>query len=284
MKICKSIVEVRTAVQKARTEGRNIGLVPTMGALHEGHGKLISSSASRGDFTIVSVFVNPTQFGPNEDLDAYPRTLEADAALAERCGAEVVFCPSVAEMYPSENPTWVEVTGDITKILCGASRPIHFRGVTTVVSKLFNIVKPDRAYFGQKDAQQVQVLKKMTRDLLFDVQLVVVPIVRESDGLAKSSRNVYLNEAQRAAAVVLHQSLQLALQSWQAGERHREAILKVVVEHLQSEPLACMEYAELRQLPDLQECEPVLDMGGYLLALAVRFGSCRLIDNIVLEA
>ena len=184
MKLIKTVAELREEVALAKSKGETIGLVPTMGALHEGHASLIKAANMENDCVIVSVFVNPTQFAPNEDLDAYPRTLEADCVLAEKMGADIVFAPSPKEMYPSEDDTWVEVTGDITKVLCGRSRPIHFRGVTTVVTKLFNLAQPDRAYFGQKDAQQVEVLQRMVKDLFFNIQLRIMPNVREKDGLA----------------------------------------------------------------------------------------------------
>ena len=210
MKLCRTTAELREEIALAKTAGKTIGLVPTMGALHEGHASLIKAAAMENELVVVSVFVNPTQFGPNEDLDAYPRTLDADCKLAESCGADIVFAPTPAEMYPSEDMTWVEVTGDITKVLCGRTRPIHFRGVTTVVAKLFNLAQPDHAYFGQKDAQQAEVLKRMVKDLFFNVKLRIMPIVREADGLAKSSRNTYLSKSERAAAVVLSSSLETA--------------------------------------------------------------------------
>ena len=196
MKLCRTTAELREEIALAKAAGKTIGLVPTMGALHEGHASLIKAAAMENELVVVSVFVNPTQFGPNEDLDAYPRTLDADCKLAESCGADIVFAPTPAEMYPSEDMTWVEVTGDITKVLCGRTRPIHFRGVTTVVAKLFNLAQPDHAYFGQKDAQQAEVLKRMVKDLFFNVKLRIMPIVREADGLAKSSRNTYLSKQQ----------------------------------------------------------------------------------------
>ena len=202
MKLCRTTAELREEIALAKAAGKTIGLVPTMGALHEGHASLIKAAAMENELVVVSVFVNPTQFGPNEDLDAYPRTLDADCKLAESCGADIVFAPTPAEMYPSEDMTWVEVTGDITKVLCGRTRPIHFRGVTTVVAKLFNLAQPDHAYFGQKDAQQADVLKRMVKDLFFNVKLRIMPIVREADGLAKSSRNTYLSKSERAAAVI----------------------------------------------------------------------------------
>lgn len=282
MIICTTIDQLRNQVREARTQGAKIGLVPTMGALHEGHGALIRTSAEHGDFTVVSVFVNPTQFAPTEDLDQYPRNLESDICLAQNCGAKVLFHPTAAQMYPGAAPTWVEAMGSVTQVLCGQSRPIHFRGVTTVVAKLFNIVKPDYAYFGQKDAQQVQVLKKMVQDLFFDLELVVVPIVREPDGLAKSSRNVYLSPEQRAAAPILHDSLVLAQQQWAEGLRNAAELEQAVTAKIQTSPLAKIDYVKIYALPELTECTQPMQ-GANLLALAVYFGNTRLIDNIVLE-
>lgn len=283
MKVCTNINEIRTILNQARTSGKSIGLVPTMGALHAGHASLIAASSSRDDLTIVSIFVNPTQFAPNEDLAKYPRTFEADKQLALAHGAQIIFYPDVTELYPTGEPTWVEVTGDITKVLCGKSRPIHFRGVTTVVSKLFNIIKPTRAYFGQKDAQQVQVLKKMVRDLMFDLELIVLPIIRESDGLALSSRNIYLSASERASALVLSTSLQLAQTAFSKGERNPEKILTLVLNNIATEKLATVDYVEIWQLPDLTCCTNPMRAKN-LLAVAVYFGQTRLIDNIILEA
>ena len=253
-----------------------------MGALHEGHASLIKAANMENDYVIVSVFVNPTQFAPNEDLDAYPRTLEADCVLAEKMGADIVFAPSPKEMYPSEDDTWVEVTGDITKVLCGRSRPIHFRGVTTVVTKLFNLAQPDRAYFGQKDAQQVEVLKRMVKDLFFNIQLRIMPIVREKDGLAKSSRNTYLSTEERTAALVLNSSLKTAQKLYQQGERNKDTIISVVVSGIKEEPLSNIDYVEIYALPELKPVTNPLQ-GSNLLAVAVKFGTTRLIDNVVLE-
>ena len=267
MKLCKTVAELREEITLAKAAGNTIGLVPTMGALHEGHVSLIKAAAMENELLVVSVFVNPTQFGPNEDLDAYPRTLEADCKLAEDMGADIVFAPSPAEMYPSEDMTWVEVTGDITKVLCGRTRPIHFRGVTTVVSKLFNLAQPDHAYFGQKDAQQAEVIKRMVKDLFFNVQLRIMPIVREADGLAKSSRNTYLNKAERAASVVLSSSLETAQTLFGVGERDSKKLVEGVKKLIGDEPMADIDYVE----------------GQYLLAVAVKFGSTRLIDNVILE-
>ena len=283
MKLCKTVAELREEITLAKTAGKTIGLVPTMGALHEGHASLIKAAAMENELVVVSVFVNPTQFGPNEDLDAYPRTLEADCKLAESMGADIVFAPSPVEMYPSEDMTWVEVTGDITKVLCGRTRPIHFRGVTTVVSKLFNLTQPDHAYFGQKDAQQAEVLKRMVKDLFFNVKLRIMPIVREADGLAKSSRNTYLSKAERAAAVFLSSSLETAQTLFDAGERDSKKLVEGVKKLIGDEPMADIDYVEMYVLPGLKPVPEVLITGQYLLAVAVKFGSTRLIDNVILE-
>ncbi len=282
MKLVHTVAELRDEVTAAKAQGLTIGLVPTMGALHEGHASLIAAANKENDFVVVSVFVNPTQFGPNEDLDAYPRTLEADCKLAEKMGANVVFAPSPKEMYPSADDTWVEVTGDITKVLCGRTRPIHFRGVTTVVTKLFNLAQPDRAYFGQKDAQQVEVLKRMVKDLFFPLQLRVMPIIREADGLAKSSRNTYLSQEEHTAALVLSRSLKAAKAMYEAGERDAAKITAAVTADIEKEPMSNIDYVEIYALPGL---EPVSNpmVGSNLLAVAVKFGTTRLIDNVVLE-
>lgn len=282
MKLVHTVAELREEVAAAKVKGLTIGLVPTMGALHEGHASLISAANKENDFVVVSVFVNPTQFGPNEDLDAYPRTLDADCRLAEKMGADVVFAPAPKEMYPSEDDTWVEVTGDITKVLCGRTRPIHFRGVTTVVTKLFNLAQPDRAYFGQKDAQQVEVLKRMVKDLFFNLQLRIMPIVREADGLAKSSRNTYLSAAEREAALVLSRSLKAAKGQYDAGERDAAKLTAAVTASIEQEPMANIDYVEIYALPELKPAANPL-AGSNLLAVAVKFGTTRLIDNVVLE-
>ncbi|MDF2499532.1 MAG: pantoate--beta-alanine ligase, partial [Anaerosporomusa subterranea] len=233
------------------------------------------------DIVVASIFVNPTQFGPLEDLAAYPRNLEADARLAAQAGVTAVFHPSVEEMYKPGNATWVEVVGSLTESLCGRTRPGHFRGVTTVVSRLFNIIQPDRAYFGQKDAQQVQVLKRMTQDLCFDIQLRVLPIVRESDGLAMSSRNAYLSAAERQAALVLSRSLAEARRMVETGERDTATIETTVAAFIQQEPLAVIDYVELVHPDDLKRRERLETIS--LLAIAVRIGKTRLIDNTLLE-
>lgn len=282
MKLVKTVAELREEIAAAKLVGKTIGLVPTMGALHEGHASLIKAANMENDFVVVSVFVNPTQFGPNEDLEAYPRTLDADCKLAESMGADIVFAPSAKEMYPSEDMTWVEVTGNVTKVLCGRSRPIHFRGVTTVVSKLFNLAQPDRAYFGQKDAQQVEVLKRMVKDLFFNLQLRIMPIVREADGLAKSSRNTYLSASEHEAALVLSRSLKKAQERFAAGERDAAVLTEAVRVEIAAEPMSDIDYVEIYRLPELQPVDGPLT-GSNLLAVAVKFGTTRLIDNVILE-
>lgn len=281
MKLVKTVAELQAIVKEAKKSGRTIGLVPTMGALHEGHASLIRAAHAENDFTIVSDFVNPTQFGPAEDLDAYPRTLDHDCELAGAMGADVLFAPSQKEMYPSKDMTWVEVTGNITKVLCGRTRPIHFRGVATVVSKLFNLAQPDKAYFGQKDAQQAQVLKRMVKDLFFPLEIRVMPIVREEDGLAKSSRNVYLSPEERKAAVILSKALKKAEAAFAAGERSSAKLVALTTEMILAEPMSNIDYVEMYQLPELTEAEAEITT-DHLLAVAVKFGTTRLIDNVVL--
>ncbi len=282
MILCKTVVELKRQIAVAKAEGKTIGLVPTMGALHEGHASLISAASKENALVVVSVFVNPTQFGPNEDLASYPRTLEADCKLAEKMGANIVFAPTPKEMYPSKDMTWVEVTGNITTVLCGATRPIHFRGVTTVVAKLFNLVQPTRAYFGQKDAQQVQVLTRMVKDMFFPLELRIMPIIREADGLAKSSRNVYLSAKERQTALVLSHSLQKACAIFSQGERNPQKIMEAAKNVIAAEPLAVIEYVEIYDLPELRPIKGIM-LGCNLLAVAVKFGTTRLIDNIILE-
>ena len=281
MQQIETVKALRAQLAPARSKGKTIGLVPTMGALHEGHASLIRAAAAENDVVVVSIFVNPTQFGPTEDLAAYPRTLEKDAALAAAAGAAIIFHPPVTEVYPAGNATWVDVEGPLTAGLCGRSRPGHFRGVTTVVSRLFNIVRPDRAYFGQKDAQQVQVLTRMTADLFFDIDLRIQPIVREADGLALSSRNTYLSPAERRAALILSRSLAEAKCLVAAGERNTAAVETAVRAFIQAEPLASIDYVELVHPADLARRETLTETS--LLALAVRIGKTRLIDNTFLE-
>lgn len=282
MILCQDVAKLRELVANFKKKNKSIGLVPTMGALHEGHASLINASAKENDITIVSVFVNPTQFGPNEDYEAYPRTLENDCIVAQNAGADVVFAPKNKDLYPNEDMTWVEVTGDITKVLCGRTRPIHFRGVTTVVSKLFNLSRADRAYFGLKDAQQTEVLRRMVDDLFFNVELRIMPIVREADGLAKSSRNTYLSPEERKSALILSKSLRLAKEAFTNGQRDVEAILNLVKDTIQSEKTSQIDYVEMYKLPGLKPVGNKIE-GRVLLALAVKFGTTRLIDNVILE-
>ena len=281
MKLVHTVAELREEVAAAKAKGLTIGLVPTMGALHEGHASLIKAANMENDFVVVSVFVNPTQFGPNEDLDAYPRTLEADCKLAESMGANVVFAPAPKEMYPSEDATWVEVTGEITKVLCGRTRPIHFRGVQTVVLKLFHIVTPDRAYFGQKDAQQLAVIRRMVKDLNVDTRIIGCPIIREDDGLAKSSRNTYLNAEERQAALVLNRSLKAGKALVDAGETRACVIKSAITAEIEKEPLAKIDYVDV---VDFDTITPVEKLeGSILVAIAVYIGKTRLIDNFIVE-
>ncbi len=278
--VVRTVAELRQAVAEARRSGRTIGLVPTMGALHEGHASLIRRARAECGSVVVSVFINPTQFGPHEDLARYPRTFDADLAVCGREGADLVFAPDAAEVYPPGFRTFVEVTG-LQDVLEGASRPGHFRGVATVVLKLFNMAQPDVAYFGQKDAQQVKVIRKMVRDLDVPVRLVVCPTVREADGLALSSRNAYLDAEQRRHAVVLSQALAEAKARVEAGERDAAAVRKLLAERIASAPEAVLDYAAIL---DAETLQPLDRLGGtVLLALAVKFGSTRLIDNVELE-
>jgi pantoate--beta-alanine ligase len=271
-----TIDDIRAALDRARTGGAQVGMVPTMGALHEGHLSLIRAARAGNDVVVVSIFVNPTQFGPNEDLAKYPRDLEADVRLAEQAGGDMVFCPDALEMYAGDHSTWVDVQG-LTDGLCGRSRPGHFRGVCTVVTKLFAICQPDRAYFGEKDAQQLAIIQRMVRDLNTRVEIVPCPIVREADGLAMSSRNVRLSPEARAQAPILHRSLGAARAAVEAGERSVEALDKLVRATLAQAPLGKVDYVEIVRADDLT---PVTELTvTCLIALAVRFGDVRLIDN-----
>lgn len=280
MHICRTVEEIRDFVRRVRARGQTVGLVPTMGYFHPGHLSLMRRAGAVCDSVVASIFVNPLQFGPQEDFERYPRDFERDAALAEEAGVDAVFAPPAEEMYPPGFATHVAV-GGLTGCLCGASRPGHFQGVATVVSKLFNIVQPDRAFFGQKDAQQVLVIRRMALDLNLPPAIEAVPTVREPDGLAMSSRNVYLDPEQRRAAPVLYQSLQEAGKMVRAGERDAARVRRAVLEKITGVPGAQVDYVEIRSLPDL---EPVTEVHGpALLALAVRFGVTRLIDNTVLN-
>ena len=256
-----------------------VGLVPTMGYLHDGHLSLVRRAREECDHVVVSIFVNPTQFGPKEDLSKYPRDLERDLSLLEPLGVDLVWMPTDEIMYPPGYQTWVEVE-TVTRPLEGAVRPGHFRGVTTVVAKLFNAVQPDNAYFGQKDAQQAAVIRQMTRDLSYPIEIVVCPIVREPDGLAMSSRNVYLDPEQRKAATVLYRSLSAAKEAYEDGVRDGETLRRIMKDVLASEPLAQMQYVSCADYDTLEELKIV--SGKALLSMAVLIGKTRLIDNIVL--
>ena len=280
MKIATTIAEVRAQVREWKQQGLTVGLVPTMGYLHEGHASLVKTSVQQCDRTVASVFLNPTQFGPGEDLETYPRDFEHDCALLTECGCDMVFHPEVSEMYPDGFATFVEVQSEMPRQLCGKTRPIHFRGVCTVVSKLFNIVQPDKAYFGQKDAQQLAVIRHMVSDLNFGIEIVGCPIVREADGLAKSSRNTYLNEQERKAAVVLNQSLQAAQDLYENGERSAAVLSAAIREKLAAEPLAKPDYVEIVDWNTLEPVETIQD--SVLMAIAVYIGKTRLIDNRIL--
>lgn len=281
MQTLETIQAVRKQVNLWRQAGESIGLVPTMGALHAGHQSLIERAAEENDHVIVSIFVNPTQFAPNEDLTSYPRKLEEDQALCEKAGVEVIFHPEPQEMYPSGFDTFVEVHGT-TEVLEGASRPTHFRGVTTIVLKLLQIAQPDRAYFGQKDAQQVAVIQQMVRDLNVPVEIIACPIIREVDGLAKSSRNVYLNPAERKAALVLSRALNLAQQRLNAGTREPKQLIQLIIEEISKESLAKIDYVEIVDQKTLQKVETI--NAAILVPIAVYIGNTRLIDNFYWEA
>ena len=276
MMILSTIEELRLAIPLL---DRPLGLVPTMGYLHEGHLSLARQARKDCNSVAVSIFVNPAQFGPNEDLSKYPRDLERDLRMLESVGVDIVWTPTPEVMYPPGYQTWVEVQ-EVTRPLEGAQRPGHFRGVATVVTKLFNAVQPDKAYFGQKDAQQAAVIRQMTADLNFPVEIVVCPIVREPDGLAMSSRNVYLEPAQRQAATVLYRALHAAKAAYDAGERDAGRLRQTMKETLEAEPLAQMQYVSCADYQTLQELDTV--SGTALLSMAVYFGRTRLIDNLVL--
>lgn len=279
MKIVRTIQEVREQVKEWRMQGLSVGLVPTMGYLHEGHKSLIDCAVAENDRVVVSVFVNPMQFGPKEDLESYPRDLDRDAALCENAGANLIFHPEPEEMYHDDFSSFVDMN-TLTGGLCGKTRPIHFRGVCTVVSKLFNIVTPDKAYFGQKDAQQLAVIRHMVSDLNFGIEIVGCPIIREEDGLAKSSRNTYLNAEEREAALILSKSLKKGRKLAETGEKDAGALRKAITDVLLSEPMAKIDYVEI---VDWNTLEPVEKIDGPVLAaIAVYIGKTRLIDNFIL--
>lgn len=276
MKIARSIQEMKSL--RRQCQG-TVGFVPTMGYLHDGHLQLVRNAKKENSVAVASIFVNPTQFAPNEDFNAYPRDLERDCQMLESVGADIVFVPADTEMYPQGYNTWVIVQG-ITQYLEGRSRPTHFQGVTTVCNKLFNIVQPDRAYFGQKDAQQALVIQKMVRELNMNLEIIVCPTVRESDGLAMSSRNIYLTPQERPAANVLYRSLMLAQDMYHQGEREAGKIKAAMAELVSKAPGANIDYISIADIETLADVEEI--SGKVLVSMAVRIGKPRLIDNIIL--
>ncbi|MEN3038340.1 MAG: pantoate--beta-alanine ligase [Candidatus Kryptonium sp.] len=282
MRIITKVKEMQKVADELRREGKIIGVVPTMGYLHEGHLSLIRIAKERSDVVITTIFVNPLQFAPHEDYDRYPRDFERDVKLAQSAGCDIIFHPSVEEMYPGNFLTYVEVE-KLSEVLEGEFRPTHFRGVTTVVAKLFNITKPHIAVFGQKDAQQALIIKQMVRDLNFDIDIIVAPIVREPDGLAMSSRNVYLSETERKEATVLYESLKLAEDLAASGERNPKVIISKMEELIKSKPSAKIDYVAIVKPDTLEEVENLSEGNEYLVALAVRIGTTRLIDNTIVK-
>jgi len=279
MRVCHSIDEIRAASRTARRDGKSLGLVPTMGALHGGHLSLVRTAKAQCDLVVASIFVNPLQFGPNEDLAKYPRDFDCDREQLKQEGVDFIFAPSVEEMYPAGAVTYVTVEG-LSDKLCGRSRPGHFRGVTTVVSKLFNIVEPDRAYFGQKDAAQSTTIRRMVRDLNIPVQIEVCPIVREPDGLAMSSRNAYLDPQKRKSALVLYRSLTAVQERFDHGQRTVHVLIEAGKQTLRQDPSVRLDYFEI---VDPETLDPVEDLSRVaLVAVAAFVGNVRLIDNIVI--
>lgn len=279
MNVVTTIKEVRDIVKAWKKEGKTVGFVPTMGYLHEGHQSLIER-AGENDKVVVSIFVNPMQFGPTEDLDSYPRDLEHDCAICEKAGADLIFHPEPSEMYAPDFSTFVDMTV-LTEELCGLSRPVHFRGVCTVVSKLFHIVTPDRAYFGQKDAQQLAVIKHMVKDLNMDIEVIGCPIVRENDGLAKSSRNTYLSKEERQAALIVSKSIRLGEEMINNGERDAKKVIQTMKDLVATEPLAKIDYIKVVDALSMQQVEKIEK--DILVAVAIYIGKTRLIDNFSFE-
>lgn len=280
MVINSKIETVRQQVSDWKKEGLSVGLVPTMGYLHEGHKSLIDAARKDNDRVVVSIFVNPMQFGPNEDLASYPRDLEKDAKLCQEAGVDMIFHPDAEEMYEPGFCSYVDMNG-LTAELCGKSRPTHFRGVQTVVLKLFHIVTPDRAYFGQKDAQQLAVIRRMVRDLNVGIKIIGCPIIREADGLAKSSRNTYLNEAERQAALVLSRSLNVGKALAESGETNAQTIREAVTKEIEKEPMAKIDYVDVVDFDTITPVDTI--QGSVLVAVAVFIGKTRLIDNFIVE-
>ncbi len=281
MQVIQNKSQLREALKRARAGGKQVGFVPTMGYLHDGHAALIDRARRENDVVVVSVFVNPTQFGPNEDLAAYPRDADRDMALMRTHGVDLAFFPTVDELYPQGYTTYVSVDGPMTQTLCGRSRPGHFRGVATIVTKLFHLVAPDRAYFGQKDCQQVAVIQQMVRDLDFDVEIVACPTVREADGLAMSSRNVYLTAEQRAQAPGISRTLFAAREMVQKGERRAAVVSEYIKKSIVTIDSAAIDYVSIVDSKTLSDLE--LLSGEVLIAVAVKIGRTRLIDNIRFE-
>ncbi|MDQ0889103.1 pantoate--beta-alanine ligase [Paenibacillus sp. V4I9] len=284
MEVIHSIADLRSRIRDYRRKNdQSVGFVPTMGYLHEGHASLLRKARAQSGLVVLSIFVNPLQFGPGEDFERYPRNTERDLQLAETAGVDLVFMPSVSEMYPSPTRTTVSVTG-LTSRLCGASRPGHFDGVATVVSKLFHIVQPDQAFFGLKDAQQVAVIEQMVQDLNLGIEIVPCPILREADGLAMSSRNVYLSEEERKKALVLSQSLKKAKAFVESHATFTPQELESLVsQHIANTPLAIIDYVEVLAYPTLEPFENSHFTPSIIIALAVKFGKTRLIDNLILQ-
>lgn len=279
MKVCDTIQEVRKMVGTWKREGKTVGFVPTMGYLHEGHQSLMEAARRENDYVVVSIFVNPMQFAPSEDLESYPRDLERDCRVCETAGVDLVFHPQSEEMYPEGFCSYVDMDG-LTTELCGRTRPTHFRGVQTVVLKLFHIVTPDNAYFGQKDAQQLAVIRRMATDLNLDTKICGCPIIREEDGLAKSSRNTYLNPEERQAALILSQSLREGKQRIDAGERNAAVIKDAIRRKIETEPLAKVDYVDVVKFSDITPVDTL--EGEILVAIAVYIGKTRLIDNMII--
>jgi pantoate--beta-alanine ligase len=276
-----TVAEVRERVGVARAEGKSVGLVLTLGALHDGHAAVMRRARAECGCVVVTIFVNPTQFPPGEDFERYPRDLEGDVRKAATVGADLIFAPPTSEVYPPGDSTFVEVRGPLVECMCGAHRPGHFGGVTTVCARLFNIVRADRAYFGEKDYQQLLVIKQMVRDLHLPLEIVAVPTVREPDGLAMSSRNSYLSPEERGAATVLYRALSEARKRAEGGEREAAALVGAVKEMIETDPLVKLQYAELRDAETLEEMRQL--HGRAVLAVAAFVGQARLIDNVVLE-
>lgn len=280
MQITGKISDVRSQVKEWKKEGLTVGFVPTMGYLHEGHASLMKRAKAECDRVVVSIFVNPMQFGANEDLDSYPRDLEADSKVCSAIGVDLVFHPEVEEMYAPGFCSFVDMNG-LTKELCGKSRPVHFRGVCTVVNKLFHIVTPDKAFFGQKDAQQLAVIRRMVEDLNMDIEIVGCPIIREADGLAKSSRNTYLNEEERRAALILSQTIRYGEELVENGEKDAGKLVAAMKEKLAGEPLAKIDYVEAVNMDTIEKVDTIEK--NTLVAMAVYIGKTRLIDNFLVE-